>query len=62
MAVVATTWRAVHSHPAAPKGIRASGIASTAANGGYVKGSSCGASVSAAYTGRPVRIETPASR
>jgi hypothetical protein len=34
MPAVAATWSAVHSQPAAPKGISASGMASTAANGG----------------------------
>ena len=34
IAAVAATCSAVHSHPAAPNGISASGMASTAANGG----------------------------
>jgi hypothetical protein len=34
IAVVAATWRAVQSHPAAPKGMSASGMARIAANGG----------------------------
>ena len=39
--------RAVHSQPMTPNGRNASGTASTAANGGYVNGSSWGGSVMA---------------
>ena len=45
IAAVAAIWMAVHSQPATPKGSSANGRASTAANGGYVNGSSCGGSV-----------------